>query len=314
MAGLDAATVADVTAPAPTIDVLVVDDDPVVRFGLTMMLRGAPDLRVVAEAGDGAEALVLAERHAPDVVLMDIRMPVTDGLTVTETLRGRLHAPQVVVLTTFYADAHVLRALRAGAAGFLLKDTPPDELVVAIRHAAAGRPVLSPEVTRRLIDRVAAGDHDTRRDGARRRLGLLAEREHDIARKLGAGRSNAETARGSTSAWPPSRPTSRPSSPSSTSTTGCRWRCSSTTPTSTPRAEQAHLVELLGGPRRVGTAGPGRGGGQPAVRSSTVPTNCPARSRRPARRSSTVVPGSGRNAAPARSTRMCCAQARSPHT
>ena len=172
----------------PTVDVLVVDDDPVVRFGLTMMLRGAPDLRVVAEAGDGAEAVELAGRHAPDVVLMDIRMPGTDGLTATETLRRRPHAPQVVVLTTFDADAHVLRALRAGAAGFLLKDTPPDELVLAVRHAAQGRPVLSPEVTRRLIDRVAGSGQDTTRDAARRRLGLLAERERTIAVELGAGR------------------------------------------------------------------------------------------------------------------------------
>lgn len=179
---------------APTVDVLVVDDDPVVRFGLTMMLRGAPDLRVVAEAGDGAEAVELAARHAPDVVLMDIRMPGTDGLTATETIRRRSPAPQVVVLTTFDADAHVLRALRAGAAGFLLKDTPPDELVVAIRHAAQGRPVLSPEVTRRLIDRVAESGQDTRRDAARRRLALLADRERQVAAEVGAGRSNAEIA------------------------------------------------------------------------------------------------------------------------
>ncbi|ALE77568.1 LuxR family transcriptional regulator [Pseudonocardia sp. AL041005-10] len=174
--------------------VLIVDDDPVVRFGLSMMLRGADGLTVVAEAGDGAEGVALAERHRPDVVLMDIRMPGTDGLTATETLRRRPGAPQVVVLTTFDADAHVLRALRAGAAGFLLKDTPPDELVLAVRHAAAGRPVLSPEVTRRLIDRVAETDRDSTRAAARRRLERLAERERTIALDLGAGRSNAEIA------------------------------------------------------------------------------------------------------------------------
>ncbi|NYF99715.1 DNA-binding NarL/FixJ family response regulator [Pseudonocardia antarctica] len=121
-------------------------------------------------------------------------MPGTDGLTATETLRRRPGAPQVVVLTTFDADAHVLRALRAGAAGFLLKDTPPDELVLAVRHAAAGRPVLSPEVTRRLIDRVAETDRDSTRAAARRRLECLAERERTIALDLGAGRSNAEIA------------------------------------------------------------------------------------------------------------------------
>ncbi|MCO7197095.1 response regulator transcription factor [Pseudonocardia sp. McavD-2-B] len=159
-----------------------------------MMLRGADGLTVVAEAGDGAEGVALAERHRPDVVLMDIRMPGTDGLTATETLRRRPGAPQVVVLTTFDADAHVLRALRAGAAGFLLKDTPPDELVLAVRHAAAGRPVLSPEVTRRLIDRVAETDRDSTRAAARRRLERLAERERTIALDLGAGRSNAEIA------------------------------------------------------------------------------------------------------------------------
>ncbi|AOS65014.1 response regulator [Actinoalloteichus hymeniacidonis] len=176
------------------ITVLVVDDDPVVRFGLTMMLRGAADLRVVAEAGDGAAAIEQVDRHAPDVVLMDIRMPGTDGITATETIRARSQAPQVIVLTTFDADAHVLRALRAGAAGFLLKDTPPEELVVAIRHVAQGRPVLSPEVTRRLIDRVASGEQDTRRDKARRKLDALADRERTVAIEIGAGRSNAEIA------------------------------------------------------------------------------------------------------------------------
>jgi DNA-binding NarL/FixJ family response regulator len=186
--------VAGVTTPGETIDVLVVDDDPVVRFGLTMMLRGAPDLRLVAEAGDGAEALAQAARHAPDVVLMDIRMPGTDGLTATEALRRRPAPPHVIVLTTFDADAHVLRALRAGAAGFLLKDTPPDELVDAIRLAARGRPVLSPEVTRRLIDRVAESGQDARRAAARRRLGVLADRERAVAIAVGTGRSNAEIA------------------------------------------------------------------------------------------------------------------------
>ncbi|GAA2229902.1 response regulator transcription factor [Promicromonospora sukumoe] len=187
--------VTEPSAPGgPVVDVLIADDDPMVRFGLKMMLNGAPDLRVVAEAADGAEAVELAGRHHPDVVLMDIRMPGTDGLTATETLRGRPAAPQVVVLTTFDADAHVLRALRAGAAGFLLKDTPPDELVLAIRHAAQGRPVLSPEVTRRLITRVAESDQDSRRATARRRLDALGEREREIAVEIGAGRSNAEIA------------------------------------------------------------------------------------------------------------------------
>ncbi|WP_020014141.1 response regulator transcription factor [Promicromonospora sukumoe] len=178
----------------PAINVLIADDDAMVRFGLKMMLDGAPDLTVVAEAGDGAEAIELARRHHPDVVLMDIRMPGTDGLTATEILRKDSPAPQVMVLTTFDADAHVLRALRAGAAGFLLKDTPPDELVVAVRHAAQGRPVLSPEVTRRLITKVAESDQDGRRAKARERLDVLGEREREVAIEIGAGRSNAEIA------------------------------------------------------------------------------------------------------------------------
>jgi DNA-binding NarL/FixJ family response regulator len=136
----------------------------------------------------------MVERHGPDVVLMDIRMPVLDGLAATEALRARPGAPQVIVLTTFDADRHVLRALRAGAAGFLLKDTPPAEIVAAVRQVAEGRPVLSPEVTRRLIARVAESDQDRRREGARRRLTLLGEREREIAVEVGRGSANAEIA------------------------------------------------------------------------------------------------------------------------
>jgi DNA-binding NarL/FixJ family response regulator len=178
--------------PDDPVDVLIVDDDPLVRAGLTMMLGGTPDIRVVAEAGDGAEVLPLVARHAPDVVLMDIRMPGMDGLAATEALRAGARAPQVIVLTTFDADRHVLRALRAGAAGFLLKDTPPEEIVAAVRLVAQGRPVLSPEVTRRLIARVADSDHDRRRERAMARLALLNDRERDVAVAVGQGRSNAE--------------------------------------------------------------------------------------------------------------------------
>jgi len=177
-----------------TVNVLVVDDDPLVRAGLTMMLGGAPDVRVVAEAGDGSEVPALVDRHRPDVVLMDIRMPTVDGLTATEALRARASAPEVLVLTTFDADQHVLRALRAGAAGFLLKDTPPAEIVAAVRQVAAGTPVLSPSVTKRLIARVAEVDTDTRRDAAMARLGLLNNRERAVAMEVGQGKSNAEIA------------------------------------------------------------------------------------------------------------------------
>lgn len=177
-----------------TVRVLVVDDQTVVRAGFAAIVDAEHDLTVVGQAGDGAEAVALAAELDPDVVLMDIRMPGTDGLTATETLRSQPDAPQVMMLTTFDADTHVLRALRAGAAGYLLKDTPPDELVVAIRQAAQGRPVLSPEVTKRLIARVAESEQGTRRATARRRLDVLSERERVVAIEIGSGRSNAEIA------------------------------------------------------------------------------------------------------------------------
>jgi DNA-binding NarL/FixJ family response regulator len=180
------------TPEAGPIDVLIVDDDPLVRAGLAMMLGGAPDIRVVAEASDGNQVLALVDRYAPDVVLMDIRMPAMDGLAATEALRARRDAPEVVILTTFDADEHVLRALRAGAAGFVLKDTPPAEIVTAVRRVAGGQPVLSPAVTRRLIARVADADRDRRRRHARDRLALLNDREREVAVAVGQGRSNAE--------------------------------------------------------------------------------------------------------------------------
>jgi DNA-binding NarL/FixJ family response regulator len=183
--------VADVTAAEP-VGVLIVDDDPLVRAGLAMMLGGVPEIRVVGEAGDGGEVPALVDRLGPAVVLMDIRMPGVDGLAATEHLRRRADAPEVIVLTTFDADHHVLRALRAGAAGFLLKDTPPEEIVAAVRQVAQGRPVLSPAVTRRLIARVADDGHDRRRSRARARLAQLNDRERDVAVAVGEGRSNAE--------------------------------------------------------------------------------------------------------------------------
>ncbi|GLX93676.1 DNA-binding response regulator [Herbidospora sp. NBRC 101105] len=180
------------TLAGMTIAVLIVDDDPLVRAGLTMMLGGSPDIRIAGEAGDGSQVAGLVETLAPDVILMDIRMPNVDGLAATERVRARKDAPEVIVLTTFDADEHVLRALRAGAAGFLLKDTPPAEIVEAVREVARGNPVLSPGVTRRLMDRVAESGPDRRRSAAVAKLEGLNTREREVAVAVGHGRSNAQ--------------------------------------------------------------------------------------------------------------------------
>ncbi|MEU2512879.1 response regulator transcription factor [Streptomyces syringium] len=177
----------------PPIRVLLVDDDPLVRAGLSFMLGGLPDLEIVGEAADGSEVAALVDQHSPDVVLMDIRMPSVDGLAATEALRRRERPPEVIVLTTFHADEQVLRALRAGAAGFVLKDTPPAEIVEAVRRVAAGVPVLSPTVTRQLIERVTERGPD-RGAEARERLARLNDRERQVAIAVGRGRSNAEIA------------------------------------------------------------------------------------------------------------------------
>ncbi|MCX4578444.1 response regulator transcription factor [Streptomyces sp. NBC_01571] len=176
------------------IRLLLVDDDPLVRAGLSFMMGGADDIEIVGEAADGSEVEALVDRTRPDVVLMDIRMPTVDGLAATERLRGRRDAPQVVVLTTFHADEQVLRALRAGAAGFVLKDTPPADIVDAVRRVAAGDPVLSPTVTRRLMEQAAGGPADTRRSTARDRIAVLNDREREVAVAVGRGASNAAIA------------------------------------------------------------------------------------------------------------------------
>ncbi|NED13428.1 response regulator transcription factor [Streptomyces sp. SID9124] len=184
-------------APAAPVRLLVIDDDPLVRAGLALMLGGAEDIVIVGEGADGGEAAALVDRLRPDVVLMDIRMPVMDGLSATELLRGRPDAPEIIVLTTFHADEQVLRAIRAGAAGFVLKDTPPAQIVESVRRVAAGDPVLSPAVTRQLMARAAGGGRDDKADRAERareRVALLADREREVAVAVGQGRSNAEIA------------------------------------------------------------------------------------------------------------------------
>ena len=177
---------------ASVIRLLIVDDDPLVRAGLSMMLAGTEDIRIVGEAADGTEVEAAVAAHSPDVVLMDIRMPTMDGLAATEMLRRRRDPPEIVVLTTFDADEQVLRALRAGASGFQLKDTPPAELVRALRRVAAGETILSPTVTRQLINHVADGGGEARGRRANELLGRLSERERQVAIAVGQGKSNAE--------------------------------------------------------------------------------------------------------------------------
>jgi DNA-binding NarL/FixJ family response regulator len=174
--------------------VLIVDDDALVRAGLTMILSGADDLLVVGEAADGSEVPAAVAAHTPDVVLMDVRMPRVDGLAATEALRRRTGAPEVVVLTTFDADESVLRALQAGASGFLLKDTPPMQILDAVRRVARGEPILSPSVIRRLIAHVATPGAGGGRPRARAALEQLSDREREVALLLGRGCSNAEIA------------------------------------------------------------------------------------------------------------------------
>jgi len=175
------------------IDVLIVDDDPLVRSALGLMLGGQPDVRVVGEAPDGRAGITAARELHPDVVLMDIRMPVLDGLAATVELCGGPEPPHVIVLTTFDADDYVLRALAAGADGFLLKDTPPPEILDAIRRVADGDPMLSPSVTRSLIKQVTPPDR-SRATEAQQRIESLTERERDVALAVGRGLSNAEIA------------------------------------------------------------------------------------------------------------------------
>ncbi len=175
--------------------VLLVDDDALVRAGLRMILSSADDLEVVGEAGDGGEAVLAVQTHRPDVVLMDVRMPRVDGLTATARVSALPDPPRVVVLTTFGLDDYVLRALEAGAVGFLLKDTPPRELIEAVRVVAAGDAMLSPAVTRALVDHVAASGGTGRRSAALARIEALTEREREVLVAVGQGFSNAEIGR-----------------------------------------------------------------------------------------------------------------------
>lgn len=186
------------TGPNDEISVIIVDDDPLVRTGLSLILGGDQRITVVGQASDGEEALTLVPRLAPDVVLMDIRMPRMDGIAATQQLVAAPRAPRVLVLTTFDADELVVQALQAGAAGFLLKDTPPADLIEAVRTVAAGRPSLSPSVTAQLISVVAgsspAASEDPVAARARALVETLTEREREVAEAVAAGLSNTEIA------------------------------------------------------------------------------------------------------------------------
>ncbi|MCX5559240.1 response regulator transcription factor [Streptomyces sp. NBC_00038] len=188
--------------PDRVIRLLVVDDDPLVRAGLRLMLSAADDIDVVAEASDGADVQSLVDQFRPDLVLMDIRMPRMDGLAATAALRQRPEPPEVLILTTFTTDNYVLQALRAGAAGYVLKHTPPAQIVAAVHNVMAGEPVLSPAAIRQLIDTVtgtdsAAGAGSSRieeRERAEAALNQLGAREREVALAVAEGRTNAEIA------------------------------------------------------------------------------------------------------------------------
>ncbi len=177
-----------------TVRVLLADDDALVRAGLSLILGGSPDITVVGEVINGAEAVKAVRRGGVDVVLMDIRMPVLDGIDATAALLDLTDAPKVIVLTTFDADEYVVRALAAGAHGFLLKDTPPADIVAAIGKVVDGEPMLSPTITAQLIRQVTEAAPDSRGDEATTLAESLTAREREVAIAVGRGASNAEIA------------------------------------------------------------------------------------------------------------------------
>ena len=254
------------------IRVVVVDDEPMVCAHLRTILGSSGDIEVVDQAHDGAAGVEAVVRSRPDLVLMDLRMPGVDGLAAIERIGKLADPPVVVVLTTFDADQYVLRALRAGAAGFLVKSTPPADLIGLVRVAADGHTVLSPAAARRLI--AASTDSQRAREHARELVGTLTEREAEVLGGLGQGLSNAQISAGCTCRRPRSRDTCRACSSSSAAPTGPRPGCSRTTPGSCGSsdsgragwAEPAHerFSQRWGGGAR-GFAG-GRGPGDMGVR------------------------------------------------
>ena len=177
-----------------TLRVLLADDDALVRAGLRTILSAAGDLRVVGEADDGTAAVTAVREHRPDVVLMDIRMPRQNGIAATQAITALDNAPRVIVLTTFHLDEYVFGALQAGASGFLLKDTPPADIIRAVRLVAGGEAMLSPSATRALIDRFGADPEASRRTAAEQALKALTGREREVAAEVARGHSNADIA------------------------------------------------------------------------------------------------------------------------
>ncbi|HEX7309440.1 response regulator transcription factor [Lentzea sp.] len=169
------------------IRVLIADDETLMRAGIRLILENDPEITVVAEAQDGAEAVTLAMRHQVDVALLDIRMPGGDGLKAAEKLAG---TTTVVMLTTFGEDSYVAQALKVGATGFLLKDTPPQDLINAVRKASTGEPILAPQITKRLIERHLTAPNDG--SAARRKIDALTETERTVLELVGEGLSNTE--------------------------------------------------------------------------------------------------------------------------
>ncbi|HEY5357215.1 MAG TPA: response regulator transcription factor [Streptosporangiaceae bacterium] len=180
-----------------TISILLVDDQPMLRMGFRLVLDAQPDMRVVGEAGNGAEAVSLAAAKQPDVVLMDVRMPGVDGIEATRRIAAAASATRVLILTTFDLDEYAYAGLRAGASGFLLKDVPPPDLLSAIRAVASGDAVVAPSVTRRLLDVFLPHLPDpagAARAGAPPELAALTAREREILTEVASGLSNAEIA------------------------------------------------------------------------------------------------------------------------
>jgi len=184
----------DAAADVRPIRVLLVDDESLLRTGVGLILRHADDIEVVGEAEDGAQAVGLVDEVAADVVLMDIRMPRMDGLAALRRIVERSPAVRVVMLTTFGENAYVAEALRAGAAGFVLKDIGPRELIQAVRAAASGNAILSPEITRRIIEHHLSAEN-ARAVRARQLADSLTDRERDVLIAVGLGLSNAEAAK-----------------------------------------------------------------------------------------------------------------------